>query len=125
MVDSCTSLVQQSLGALCGAARLHLLSAAQMEDGTWVVEFGYALNGALVEVFDSRYAARFEIRNNEILAYTLHFRTYIPTGQHIQLLPVRQAMVAMSALNREDGQLRIAYRDNGGTLTVGWVATEP
>ena len=68
-------------------------------------------------------AARFTVRNGQIIDYTLRFRRYEETAEHSLLLPERQAAAALEALSPEGRELVVFYTDNGGdTVEAGWAA---
>ena len=60
---------------------------------------------------DSGCAARFTVRNGQIIDYTLRFRRYEETAEHSLLLPERQAAAALEALSPEGRELAICGSD--------------
>ena len=92
-------------------------------DGTTEVCYGYSLSGAAVLLPEDGCAARFTVRNGQIIDYTLRFRRYEETAEHSLLLPERQAAAALEALSPEGRELVVFYTDNGGdTVEADWAA---
>lgn len=122
MAEACRRLAEGAAGALSGDARLYLREMRQNGEA-WQIDFGYCLDGAAVQVGESGYAAHFYVEDGEITQFTLHLRSYTDTGTHSIVLPERQAMAAMEALDAQGGELMLVYRDMGGdTVSAGWVA---
>lgn len=121
MAEACRQLAEGAAGSLSGDARLYLREMRQSENG-WQIDFGYCLDGAAVQVGESGYAAHFQVEGGEITQFTLHLRSYTDTGTRSIVLPERQAMAAMEALEVQGGELMLVYRDTGGdTVSAGWV----
>lgn len=120
-VEACRRVAVAALGTRCGQARLYLISAQETGEGLEVC-FGYCLNGAVVQL-ESGCAARFLVRNGRIDQFELCFRSYTDSGERSVVLPVRQAVAALGALELEGEELLLAYRDAGGdTVTAAWTA---
>jgi len=125
MVAECHALAQATLGLFCGDGRV-TLSSIQEETGGWSVEFCYILDGGRVWLDEQGYAARFTIRNGVITEAVLHIRQYTLMEDEIPLLPLPQAVAAMTAMGEEGKELAVAYQDMGGDrLVAGWIAVEP
>lgn len=123
LVETTYSLVQATLGADSGAARLCLSGITAREDGTVIVSFGYAIGGAAVHLTNGAAAAEFIVQNNAITEFTLRYRVYEDTGEETVILWERQAAAAMGAMNLEGNTLVLCYEDTGsGTTRVGWIA---
>ncbi|MBQ8851782.1 MAG: hypothetical protein IJZ66_05005 [Oscillibacter sp.] len=122
MAEACRRLVDSAVGSLSGAARLYLRGIYQIGD-SWQLDFGYCLDGAAVQVGELGYAAHFQVEGGEITQFTLHLRSYADTGTRSIVLPERQAMAAMEALEVQGSELMLTYRAMGGeTVSAGWVA---
>lgn len=123
MIEAARRVADLTVGAWCGAAQIYLEGIHQIEDGSWEVSFGYSLNGSAVMLPNGVHAAVFSIRNGRIDAFTLRFRTYEDTGETEPVLPISQAVAAMSALQPEGGTLALCYQDGGdGSVRAGWAA---
>ena len=123
LVETTRRLAADTVGASCGAAQLYLMDITEGADGTTEVCYGYSLSGAAVLLPEDGCAARFTVRNGQIIDYTLRFRRYEETAEHSLLLPERQAAAAREALSPEGRELVVFYTDNGGdTVEAGWAA---
>lgn len=122
MAEACRRLASGSAGALCEEGRLYLSSIRPVGNG-WQVEFDYCLDGAQVQVGEAGYAALFQITGTEITQFTIQLRSYAAAGGRSIVLPERQAMAAMSALDSQGAELLLTYRDvGGGSVSAGWIA---
>ncbi len=122
MAEACRNLAEGAAGSLAGDARLYLREMSKNGE-EWLIDFGYCLDGTAVQVGDSGYAARFKVEGREITQFILRLRTYTDTGARSFVLPERQAMAAMEALDAQGRELMLVYRDVGGdTVSAGWVA---
>lgn len=122
-IEVTRKLAADTLGALCGEARLYLISA-QTEGAGLVITYGYSLDGAPVFLYDGGWAARFVIENGAISSFTLHFRSYTATAAVTSLLPELLAAAAMAPRGAEGKELTLSYRDAGGeSVTAGWAAS--
>ena len=93
------------------------------EQGSWMVRFGYQLDGIEVQVGNQGCAAYFRVDGDEIVQFTLHLRTYTDTGTRGVVLPERQAVAAMQSMELRGQELILLYPDLGGdTLSPCWVA---
>lgn len=121
-VDGARALAEHTLGALCGEARLYLMSA-QEEAGALRVRFGYLLDGCAVRLGGEGWAAEFWVEGGYITRFTLRFRCYTANGERALLLPIDKAAVMLPDLTDERRELVIQYRDGGGTAVLpDWVA---
>ncbi|MBR4098928.1 MAG: hypothetical protein IKK44_02940 [Clostridium sp.] len=121
MAEGCRALAQQSIGSRCGEARLYLLSVQSWEQG-WQFTFGYSLNGIPVQM-EEGFAARFFVRDGQILSFSLNFRSYSDSGETALMLPEFQAMAAMESLGHAGEELVLIYPDRGGeTIFPVWAA---
>ena len=121
-VDAARGLAEATLGALCGEARLYLMSA-QEADGGLLVRFGYLLNGCTVYLGSEGWAAEFLISDGYITQFTLRFRSYAANGEHTLLLPIDKAAAMLPDLTAQRRELVLQYRDSGGeALSPAWVA---
>lgn len=119
--EACRRLAAAALGTRCGQARLYLMSIQAGDDGL-EVQFGYHLNGILVRM-ESGYAARFLIRDGQIVWFELHLRSYIDSGETSVVMPVRQVAAAMEALDLTGEEPLLSYLDTGGeTVSAAWTA---
>ena len=110
-------------GLASAYAGFSLMDITEGADGTTEVCYGYSLSGAAVLLPEDGCAARFTVRNGQIIDYTLRFRRYEETAEHSLLLPERQAAAALEALSPEGRELVVFYTDNGGdTVEAGWAA---
>ena len=123
LVETTRRLAADTVGASCGTAQLYLMDITEGADGTTEVCYGYSLSGAAVLLPEDGCAARFTVRNGQIIDYTLRFRRYEETAEHSLLLPERQAAAALEALSPEGRELVVFYTDNGGdTVEADWAA---
>ncbi len=122
-VDGAKALAERTLGALCGEARLYLISAQRGEEGLWV-RFGYQLGGSAVYLGREGWAAEFLVREGYITAFTLRLRSYAANGGYTSLLSVQMAAAMLPDLTAQRRELVIQYRDGGGAAAVipEWVA---
>lgn len=121
-VDASWALASAAASALGGDGGLRLLSAREVEEGSYTVTFGYVLNGSAVYFGEQGWAARFQISGGVIREFTMYLRTYTATSQQTLLLPADKAAAAMTALSDEPLELIVCYQDDGGsTVTPGWV----
>lgn len=121
-VDKARALAEGTLGALCGEARLYLISAQEIQ-GALCLRFGYLLGGCPVYLSGEGWAAEFWVTNGYITQFTLRFRSYTPNGEHALLLPIDMAAAMLPSITRERRELVIQYRDGGGpTVSPQWAA---
>lgn len=121
-VDGARTLAERTLGALCGEARLYLMSAKETENGLRV-RFGYLLDGSAVYLGGEGWAAEFWVRDGYIVQFTLHFRSYTAGGERALLLPIDKAAAMLPDYTPERRELVVQYRDGGGTeVSPDWVA---
>lgn len=121
--DMARALAERAMGALCGDARLYLISVQPHGEGGWQVRFGYRLNGSAVYLYDEGWAAEFLVQDGFITEFVLHLRCYTASGGSTLLLPVDKAAVMLPDLGGEGHELVIQYRDGGGdSLSPSWEA---
>lgn len=121
-VDKARALAESTLGALCGDARLYLISAREDQDALRL-RFGYLLGGCPVYLGSEGWAAEFWVANGYITQFTLHFRSYAPNGEHTLLLPIDKAAAMLPSISQEPRELIIQYRDGGGSaVSPQWTA---
>ena len=121
-VDGVRALAERTLGALCGEARLYLMSARE-EGGALRVRFGYLLDGCAVRLGGEGWAAEFWVEGGYITRFTLRFRCYTANGERALLLPIDKAAAMLPDLTDERRELVIRYRDGGGTAVwPDWMA---
>lgn len=121
-IEAVRRLAERTIGAQCGEAELYLLSAEENGQG-WRIRFGYRLDGSAVWLYDKGWAAEFHVSAGFITNFTLYFRSYTRTGNEAMLLPIERAAVMLPALEREQGELLVQYRDQGeAAVEPVWVA---
>ena len=121
-VDGARTLAERTLGALCGEARLYLMSAWEEEDALRV-RFGYLLDGCAVRLGGEGWAAEFWVEGGYITRFTLRFRSYAANGERALLLPIDKAAAMLPDLTDERRELALQYLDGGGTaVSPDWVA---
>ena len=121
-VETARAMAEATVGALCGEARLYLMSARETENELRV-QFGYLLGGGVVHLGGEGWAAEFVVRDGYIVQFTLRFRTYAANGARTLLLPVDKAAAMLPDLTDQRRELVIQYRDGGGyELAPDWVA---
>lgn len=119
-VEECRALAQNTVGSLCGDARLYLQSV-RSSGQELVVEFGYVLSGAQVQLGPEGYAAQFVIEAGQITQFTLRYRSYQVTQEAALILPEIQAAAALQAMGLSGQELRLVYSDNGADhLAPAW-----
>ena len=117
-----TRLAEATIGANCGQARLHLISARETQEG-WLIQFGYQLDGSSVWLYEDGWAAQFLVRDGFVTQFTLQFRTYTDTGEQAVLLPADRAAAILPTLTQQPRELVLQYRDQGESLVEPiWVA---
>ena len=122
MIETVRQLAQDTVGAVCGAARLHLVSAEETGEG-WRIRFGYQLDGSQVWLYEEGWAAQFLVRDGYVSDFTLHFRAYTDTGRSALMLSMERAAVMLPALAGGPRELAVQYRDQGeGEVSPIWVA---
>lgn len=122
-VETCRQIALSAMGTRCGEARLCLLSVRNA-DGGWEIDFGYSLNGVPV-LTESGYAARFQVREGEVVQFSLYLRSYTNSGSPSLVLPPRQGLAALLARGLDGREMLLTYSDTGGdTLTAGWSARD-
>lgn len=122
-VECCRQLAVDTLGELCGQARVYLMSVEENGEESWQIEFGYLLNGVPVRLGDEGYAARFQVDAGRISSYTLCLRSYTDSGTTSVVLPQRQAMAAMEAKGHQGEELQLVYLDAGTQqVSASWAA---
>lgn len=122
MIETTRQLAQDTVGAHCGQARIHLISARETGEG-WQIRYGYQLNGSDVWLYQEGWAAQFLVRDGYVAEFTLHLRSYDATGEQALLLPLERAVVMLPALTQEGRELVVQYRDGaGGSARPMWVA---
>lgn len=123
VVETCRQLALSALGSRCGEARIYLISAKEAEDG-WEIDFGYSLNGIPV-LLEQGYAARFLVRGERIIQFSLYLRSYAESGGGPLVLPPRQGAAALAAKGLKGSELVLTYTDSGAdTVTAGWSARD-
>ena len=125
--DTAWALLESALsaGQNESAARVCLLGVEELEDGTWLLSFGYTVSGALIEVEGSLTAGQFLVEEGRICAYEFVLRQYQDSGERTALLPEAQAAAAMDSLGQSGQELVLCYFDQGGeaqTVQAGWAA---
>ena len=122
-VERCRQLAVDTLGDLCGQARLYLMSVEENGEESWQIEFGYLLDGVPVRLGDEGYAARFQVSGGRVVSFTLCFRSYTDSGTTSVVLPQRQAMAAMEAKGHQGEELLLVYLDTGiQQVSASWAA---
>lgn len=122
-VERCRQLAVDTLGGLCGQARIYLMSVEENGEESWQIEFGYLLNGVPVRLGEEGYAARFQVSGGRVNSFTLCFRSYTDSGTTSVVLPQRQAMAAMEAKGHQGEELLLVYLDTGiQQVSASWAA---
>lgn len=122
-VECCRQLVVDTLGELCGQARVYLMSVEENGEESWQIEFGYLLDGVPVRLGEEGYAARFQVAGGRVNSFTLCFRSYTDNGTTSVVLPQRQAMAAMEAKGHQGEELLLVYLDTGvQQVSASWAA---
>lgn len=122
-VERCRQLAVDTLGDLCGQARLYLMSVEENGEESWQIEFGYLLDGVPVRLGDEGYAARFQVSGGRVVSFTLCLRSYTDSGTTSVVLPQRQAMAAMEAKGHQGEELLLVYLDTGiQQVSASWAA---
>lgn len=122
MIETTRQLLVSAVGALCGDARLYLISARPGETET-VITYGYSLGGAQVWSGGEGWCAQFRLTGGSLTSFTLLPRSYTATDTLTPLPPARQATAAMAAKGAQGSELLLVYPDTGGdTAAATWVA---
>ena len=122
-VETCRQLALSALGPRCGEARLYLISVIEVEGG-WEIDFGYSLNGVPV-LLERGYAARFLVKVERIVQFSLCLRSYTDAGTTALVLPPKQGAAALASRGLEGSELLLTYSDSGGdTVSAGWSARD-
>lgn len=123
LVGACQRVVSAVMAPRAGEARLYL-KTVHLEDGRIEVCFGYALNGIPVSL-SAGYGARFLIEEHQIIQFDLQLRSYTGSGTFAPVMPPRQAVAALSAMELEGRELQLAYSEaKGGVVSPGWAAVD-
>lgn len=128
LVEGTYHLAAASVGAYCGDSRtvgIYLQGVTRLDSGQWQVDYGYQVDGAVVQLGGEGYAARFLVSDNRVSDFYLVLRRYTATEESVSLLPELQAAAAMGALEADGKELLLAYVDGGGTeetLYPSWIA---
>ena len=113
-VQAAWTLADAACGPLSGSGRLYLRSAqASGGEECYTVTFGYCLNGSAVYLYDSGWAASFQVEQGVVTDFTIHLRAYSPSGEPALLLPAEKAAAALTALTQSPRELAVQYRDTG------------
>jgi len=122
-IEACRRLVQRSMGDLSGSAQLHLLSI-EPDDQGYALYFGYTLNGSLVYLGTTGYAARFFIQDGELHSFLLRPRSYLETGEAGLVLPLQQAVAVLDLTPAEaPAALELVYHTgDDGIARANWEA---
>ncbi len=124
-VETCRQVALSALGSRCGEARLYLMSVTE-EEGGWEIQFGCSLDGIPI-LLDQGCAARFQVRERQIVQFTLCLRSYTAAAGSSLVLPPRQAAAALAAQGLEGEELLLTYTDSGGdavAVSAGWSARD-
>lgn len=122
-VERCRQLATDTLGELCGQARVYLMSVEETGTESWQIQFGYLLDGVPVRLGEEGYAARFQVTGGRVSSFTLCFRSYTDSGTTSVVLPQLQAMAAMEAKGHEGEELLLLYLDGKGQqVSASWAA---
>lgn len=121
-LDAARTLAEQTVGALCGDARLFLRSAAE-ENGVTTVTFGYAYLGGAIQVGDEGWCVQLKLEGGAVSSLTLYPRHYTALAEDTVLLPQEQAAAAIT--DRGVWAMRVCYEDrrDGTTLEPFWAAS--
>ncbi len=120
-VDSSRRITNAVMGSRIGQARLYLDRVEEREDGT-LVTFEYSLNGIPVRLKEGA-AASFLFRQDHVMQFDLRLRNYTPSGNIGLVLPPRQAVAALEAMDLDEQELILIYTDSGADkATAGWAA---
>lgn len=121
-IETTRALLQNTLGLFCGSAQLSL-SAVEQEDSSLILTYEYFLDGIPVALRQDGWAAQFVVEDGSIAAFTLHFRSYTPTGETALLLPELQAAATLSPLDAEGCELVLYHLDAGSaSARAAWLA---
>lgn len=122
-VERCRQLAMETLGTMCGQARIYLMSVTATGTESWQIDFGYLLNGVPVRLENGGYAARFQVEGGRVSSFTLHARNYTDSGTDSVVLPQLQAMAAMEAKGHQGEELLLVYLDGGSQqVSASWAA---
>lgn len=121
-VDSAARLVRGVLEPWQGAGRIYLAKVESVAQGSWRMEFGYALDDTPVWTGRHGYAASVLVEEGHITQFELRLRTYTVQEQTTLLLPQRQAAAALEELGKSGSQLQLRYQDSADVVRAGWVA---
>lgn len=115
-VEAARGLAEAAVGAVCGDARLYLVSVQSVSNG-FRVRFGCQLNGGAVYLGEQGWAAEFMIQDGYVAWFTLRLRCYTAQAEEALLLPIDRAAAMLPDLTEEKVELVIRYRDQGGGVT--------
>ncbi len=121
MIEAARQLAQQTVGGQCGDASLYLMDAVYDEEGTYVIRFGYCLNGMPILPEGADCAALFRVADGRVDSCALHYRTYARTDTLVLLLPEKQAAAALHAMGQDGSLLTAGYAGSGDTLSPVWL----
>lgn len=116
-IEYAHEVLSAALGAIGSVIPAELQNIGyDSDEGVWNLEFSQTVGGVMIRRQDTP-LARFTFQGGALVAAKFSLRDYIPTGEKLFVLPVRQAAAAL----RQDGQQQyiVAYTDEGsGRLTA-------
>lgn len=118
-IDYAHTLLNASLSAIGATVQAELQSAQyDREAGAWSLKFTQTVGGIPVRRTDGSAFAHFTYQDGVMIAAEIKLRDYVPTGEKLYVLPVRQAAAALTGAHTQ--QYILAYKDDGsGRLLAG------
>jgi len=109
-VELARRIVDRTLGAVCGDARVYFAELERLEAGVVEVIFDYFAFGGKIELSEDVRPARITFTNGFASRIELFCRSYGESEEKLELLPVKQAFAAAG------GAFYLCYSDVGRPL---------
>lgn len=120
------ALLAELTEGLSGEGRLRCQSITTLENGETELLFCCLLNGAVVNLENETWVARFRFQEETLISFELRLRQYELTQETCAVLPLRQAAAAADCLGQGGKELQLCYADSGetGPISASWVIPE-
>ena len=123
-VEASYSLVAESFRGIDSSAALRL-NGVYSEDNSYVVSFVRMIDGIPMYSSDGYSTAYVKIKDNLILSAYINLRCYHSDGHSVPILPIKQAIAALSVEDGNICRLGIYYSDNfNENVHADWYARE-
>lgn len=117
-IELCWEIIGATVGQSCGNAEVYLSGCEVIGEGNYIFTFDYMFNGVPIHI-GSRHAAVINIENSALIKAEIIFKSYISTGDSVNILPMYQAAAMASAKSGEG--LELKYYDSTDKIECLWV----